>query len=278
MNTNSNLYTVIYSAIIVTLVAAILAFVSQSLKPLQDANEKAETASQMLTAAHFAEKEELNALGNEGILTQYKENITAAFTINAEGENVRDLNLGTESLDAIELINNLKPQNDKLKKNNLESLELPVYVFNQNGSTITVVPVYGAGLWGPIWGYIALKGDMKTIHGAYFDHASETPGLGAKIKDEPAFRALFDGKTVKFENAAANENVFHILKAGVARDEECSIDAITGATMTCKGLDGAINNWLKAYIPYFSKNVPAVEECCEETECEEVGTNETTEE
>ncbi len=252
MNTNSNLYTIIYSAIIVTLVAAILAFASQSLKPLQDANEKAETVSQMLTAAHFAEKEELNALGNDAILTKYKENITAAFTINAKGEKVRDLNKGTESLEAIELINNLKPQNDKLKKNDLKTLELPVYVFNQNGKKITVVPVYGAGLWGPVWGYLAFNDDMKTIHGAYFDHASETPGLGAKIKDEPAFRALFDGKTVKFENAAANEDVFHILKAGVARDEACSIDAITGASMTCKGLNGAINNWLKAYIPYFT--------------------------
>ena len=261
MNTNSNLYTIIYSAIIVTLVAAILAFASQSLKPLQDANEKAETVSQMLTAAHFAEKEALASLSNDEILAQYKNNITAAFLINAKGEKVRDLDI-----ENVELINNLKPQNDFLKKNHPENLELPVYIFNQNGKAITVVPVYGAGLWGPIWGYIAFKDDLKTVHGAYFDHASETPGLGAKIKDEPAFRALFDGKTVKFENAAADEKVFAIVKAGVARDEACSIDAITGATMTCKGLDAAINQWMVAYKPYFSAQTAVAEKVVESNE------------
>ena len=93
MNTNSNLYTVIYTAIIVTVVAAVLAFVSQSLKDKQEANEKAETISQMLTAGGFGSKAEFQALGNAKVLETYGNEIGEAFTVNAEGAKVANLDL-----------------------------------------------------------------------------------------------------------------------------------------------------------------------------------------
>lgn len=236
MNTNSNTYTVVYSTIIVVLVAALLAFVAMALKPKQDANIKAETISQMLNAAQLATSEELASMGNDQVLAKYQETIKEAFLVNDKGEKVRDL-----SVDPIELAADLKAQNTLIKKGANESLELPVYIFNNE---TTVVPVYGAGLWGPVWGYVAFGKDLKTVNGAYFDHSGETPGLGAKIKDDPSFRASFIGKVADF----GAEKALQILK-GATQDNQ--VDAITGATMTSKGLSEAIEAWLACYKPYF---------------------------
>lgn len=253
MNTNGNAYTVIYTTIVVSLVAAILAFVAMTLKPKQDANIKAETISQMLTAAQFYTKDECSAMGNDKVLEAYSQNIREAYTINLKGEKVRDLNTEVKS---IELQDGLKAQNKNIKDGS-DAADLPVYVFNKDGKSVTVVPVYGAGLWGPIWGYIALDEDLQTIVGAYFDHDSETPGLGAKIKDDPSFRAEFIGKKVN----VASDPVFSVVKVGTSADENSSVDAITGATMTSKGLGEAIAFWLKAYAPFLSSAAPA-KECC----------------
>ena len=248
MNTNSNVYTVIYSTVIVTIVAAILAFAAQALKPKQDANIKADTISQMLTAAQFASKEDLAKISNDAVLDEYSKYIKEAFTVDAQGQKVRDLDLASR-----EIADNLHAQNTNLKKGN--ALELPVYIFDQGGKPVTVVPVYGAGLWGPVWGYIAFKDDLKTVAGAYFDHDSETPGLGAKIKDDPEFRAKFVGKIA----AWGSDKVLSVLK-GASQDNQ--VDAITGATMTSKGLGEAIETWLAAYKPYFSANAVTAKNKC----------------
>ncbi len=249
MNTNSNVYTVIYTTVIVVVVAAVLAFAAMTLKPMQTANVKADTISQILTAAQVGTKAELSAMGNDAVLTKYSEQIAEAFAVNAAGDKVKDL--GT-SKDNIELIDNFKPQDLAIKEGT--DAVLPVYVFK---SGVTVIPVYGAGLWGPIWGYIALQPDHQTIAGAYFDHASETPGLGAKIKDDPDFQAEFIGKKLNLEDEA---NPFDIVKGGAPEGDDNAVDAITGATMTCNGLNKAIDVWAGAYAGYLKKATTSTEE------------------
>ncbi len=256
MNTNSNIYTIVYSAIIVVLVSAILAFASSSLKPMQEANKKAETIRQMLTAAQFATKEELGDISNDNILKQYSEKVEAAFLIDKNGNKTKDLNLGKEKLNDIDIFDGLKAENkgilNTLRGDNNAKFEIPVYIFNKDGEKITVIPIYGAGLWGPVWGYIALKDDLKTIVGTFFDHESETPGLGAKITDDPAFRAQFISKSLDLSDNT--EHIFEIKKGGAPKDQSNAIDAITGATLTSQGLDAAINTWTSAYRTYLSKN------------------------
>lgn len=262
MNTNNNVYTVIYTTVIVVIVAALLAFVSQSLKGKQDANEKADTISQMLTSAQYGTKEEISGLGNAAVLEKYSQEIEKAFVIDLEGNVVRELE-GNEVYSAKQL----KRQNYNIKggPNKTGEPELPVFVF-KNGRT--VVPIYGAGLWGPIWGYMSFETDLKTIGGAYFDHESETAGLGARIKDDPSFQAEFVGEVADF----SSENVFDIVKGGAPKDAEGKsavdnkIDAISGATMTSQGLDAAIDTWLAAYAKYFINNAPKEESCCGEGE------------
>ncbi len=266
MNTNNNVYTVVYTTVIVVVVAAILAFVSQSLKAKQDANEKAETISQMLTSAGYGTKAELDLLGNSAKLDKYAEEIEEAFIINLEGEKVGELEGIT-----VYGPKDLKRQNYNIKggANKTGEPEIPVFIF-KNGRT--VVPIYGAGLWGPIWGYISFNSDLSTIGGAYFDHESETAGLGAKIKDDPSFQAEFVGEKADFSSM----NVFDIVKGGSPRDAEGKsvvdnkIDAITGATMTSQGLDAAIDTWLAAYAKYFLGEKPACDKpCCGGEEGEE---------
>lgn len=218
MNTNNNVYTVIYTTVVVVLVAAILAFVSQKLGPMQQENEKAETISQVLTAAQFDTKEHWQEIGNAATVKFFEENIEGEATVWS--------------------VSDLKALNYKIKAGDTENL--PLYRFS-NG--ITVIPVYGAGLWGPIWGYIALEEDLRTIKGAYFDHESETPGLGGKIKDDPSFRAQFPGRQIDFSDAKP----FNIMKGGAPEDKVNAVDAVTGATMTSNGLDAAIATWLNAY-------------------------------
>ena len=263
MNTNNNVYTIIYTTVIVVVVAALLAFVSQSLKGKQEANEKADTISQMLTAAQFGTKAEFQKLGNAAVLAKYAEEIGEAFLVDVNGQKVADL-----PLDQVLSPKELKRQNYNIKggANKTGEPAIPVFKF-KNGKT--VVPIYGAGLWGPVWGYIAFEEDMKTIAGAYFDHESETAGLGAKIKDDPAFQAEFVGEKPDFAGA----KVFEIVKGGSPKEADGSetidnkIDAITGATMTSNGLADAINVWFAAYAKYFQGAAPAEKACCGE-DCE----------
>ena len=248
MNTNSNAYTVIYTTLVVVVVAAVLAFTAMKLKPSQSANAKAETLRQMMSAAGIKSTDELYATKNADVLQLYADNIEQAYTIGLDGE--QNGTLSTE-LKNIELVDNLKPQNKAIKENT--GVTLPVYVFK---SGVAVMPIYGAGLWGPIWGYVAFQPDHYTIAGAYFDHESETPGLGAKIKDEAWFREKFAGRQVAF----GSEPLFNLSKNAETGGAANAVDAITGATMTSKGLNDALNVWFKAYEKHFTDNAKAEEE------------------
>ena len=262
MNTNSNVYTIVYTTIIVVVAAAILAIAAMALKPKQDANIEAETISQMLAAAGFSSKEDLAKLGNDQVLKMYSDNVKTAFLIDAKGDKIGELE--TEAGN-IELQDNLKQENKNIAAGDPQ---LPVYVFKKDGAEINVIPIYGAGLWGPIWGYIAFNADCTEIVGAYFDHESETPGLGAKIKDEAWFREQFKGETVNFSKP---DDSFDIIKGGAPKDDKSAVDAITGATMTCNGLDAALDTWFKAYMPFLEKKAGAagVDEgdCCGGDSC-----------
>ena len=259
MNTNSNAYTVIYTTLVVVVVAAVLAFTAMKLKPSQEANAKAETLRQMMSAAQIKPTDELYATNNAGVLQLYADNIEKAYIIGLDGQ--ENGTLSTEKA-SIELVDNLKPQNKAIKAGG--EATLPVYIF-KNG--YTVIPVYGAGLWGPVWGYIAFQPDGKTIAGAYFDHESETPGLGAKIKDEAWFREKFIGKTVAF----GGETLFNLGKNAEEAGATNAVDAISGATMTSKGLNEALNVWFKAYESHLGKDAACCGHCAEE---ENTNTNE----
>ena len=228
MNTNSNTYTVIYSIILVVVVAAVLAFAAMFLKPTQDANVKKDTIDQILTAA---------TVTGEDILATYRQEIESAILVDIEGNKVGELNI--ESCEVYGTA-------DLKKQIAAEEKALPVYIF-KNG--ITVVPCYGAGLWGPIWGYVGFEKDLQTIKAVRFGHKGETPGLGAKIADEPSFAEAFVGKTV-----GAGEILFEVTKPANRQTENNGVDAISGATITSQALGTTLNQWFGFYKNYLVKN------------------------
>ena len=222
MNTNSNSYTIIYAAIMVVIVAFLLAFVSSSLKDIQNANVKNDTKKQILSAinvtevtdadAEFAKYEVKDMLAQaDGTLAAYE----GEFNTSYKGE---------------------------IAENRLHVFECKV-----DGATKYILPIYGAGLWGPIWGYVALNDDKDTVYGVYFNHAGETPGLGTEITT-PKFQAPFVGKKV-LENGEVGLSV---VKAGKVAKPDYEVDGISGGTITSQGVDAMIKDCLKLYKPFMS--------------------------
>lgn len=276
MNTNSNTYTVIYSIVLVVVVAAILAFTSQALKDKQNENVKLETITKVISAATQADPDYVIA-EDADILEEYQSLISDALFVDANGEKAGQMNIGKEDKKAIEVAStsDLKKQNDIIKKieagnaDAASELKLPVYVFNIKGQKVTVIPCYGAGLWGPVWGYLAFAEDGRTFDGAIFDHKSETPGLGAKITETP-FYSQFKGRSI------TEEGYFGVIKGG-AKDTEHEVDAISGASITSGAVGTTVRTWVKYYLPYLNKlaaesaaaQEPVAEEIVEPTTEEE---------
>jgi Na+-transporting NADH:ubiquinone oxidoreductase subunit C len=149
-----------------------------------------------------------------------------------------------------EVIEGLKAEDiDMAKERKKPEAErrLPLYVYEQDGNGYYIVSVRGNGLWDEIWGNIALKEDLNTIAGASFDHKGETPGLGAEIKDNPAFPAQFKGKEIYDEG----EYVSVTVRKGGARDPQHEVDGISGATVTADGVTEMLYRGIKYYEPYF---------------------------
>ena len=236
MNTNSNTYTVIYSTILVAVVAAVLAFVAKFLQPKQEANVKEDTVNQILTAAGIEVKE------GSDVLQIYADSIDVAILVKTDGA-VADTLDTTKDNCKIYSTSDLKAQTVAQDADRL----LPVYIF-KNGTT--VIPCYGAGLWGPIWGYIGLDTDLETIKSVCFGHKGETPGLGAKIADDPNFAKSFIDKKIGKEA----DKFFEVCKPGMKQLNDLQhVDAISGATITSQALGKTLNEWFGFYDKYLNQ-------------------------
>lgn len=224
MNTQSNTYTIIYSSIMVLVVGAALAFVYQALKPMQDENVANDKRQQILSAIHVVAPE-------DRVGETYEKYITGEFLTDTDG--------GRTEGDAFGV--NMAAE---VKKADGERM-LPVFVATtDDGKTVYVLPVYGAGLWGPIWGYVAVEDDGDTVYGAYFSHSGETPGLGAEISTEH-FQQQFAGKELYKDGKFRSIDV---MKAGQKPTDDADyVDAISGGTITSKGVQSMLSDCLRLY-------------------------------
>ncbi len=203
LNTNNNAYIIIYSIVLVVIVAFCLAFVYTSLKEKQDANVKLDVKKQVLASLdvrEFADDADAEA--------KYADIVVATDTVDAETKSV-------------------------------------IYTCKLNGEQKYILSVKGMGLWGPIWGYVALNADKETVFGAYFNHEGETAGLGGEIKDSKAWQDLFKGK-----KAVKDGNIILGVKKATdikADEKESTVDAVTGATLTSNGVDEMLKISLAKY-------------------------------
>src|SRR5512133_2226190 len=237
MNVQSNTYTYIYSTVIVLIVATGLAIVATALKPAQDKNVEIEKKQNILTSLHV-ESDAKNAV------QLYEQYITDSYTLNNKGEKVTGVDPFTINLRA------------ELKKKPSER-NLPAFEAKKGDSLYVVIPVYGKGLWGPIWGYVSFRREAaasegqphyNTIYGVMFDHKGETPGLGAEI-NQPFFANRFNGKQVFNENGKFVS--VQVVKGGADPSSKHQVDAISGGTITSKGLQAMIDTCLVSYQNYF---------------------------
>jgi len=232
MNTNSNNYTLIYAIVMVVVVALLLALVSSGLKDIQTKNVELDKKKQILSSLKVD-------LTNKDAAEVYNNLITKELTINSDAKTLSEIKGEAFAIDIIK---------ESAKK--LEDRKLPVYVAQIESKTKYIIPVRGNGLWGPIWGYIALDEDKNTIFGTYFSHASETPGLGAEIA-LPTFQDSFIGKHILNDS---NEFVsIAVMKAGQKSDDKEQIDAIAGGTITSKGVEKMLLNCIGQYEAFLKK-------------------------
>ncbi|MFA5670306.1 MAG: NADH:ubiquinone reductase (Na(+)-transporting) subunit C [Balneolaceae bacterium] len=227
MDVNKNSYTFIFAAIMVVVVAAALSFAATTLKPFQDNNVEQEKMQNILSSIGID-------VSRPEAAVQYPTYITKQLVINE--------NQLKEGVDAFNV--------DMAKEVRKPAIErdAPLYIAEKDGQTYYIIPLRGTGLWGPIWGYIALEGDLDTIYGAVFDHQGETPGLGAEIK-EASFGEQFIGKKVL--DATGDLYGINILKGGASNEHE--VDGISGGTITSVGVEDMIKDCLKSYIPFLKE-------------------------
>lgn len=230
INRQSNIYTVIYAAVLVIVVGVSLSLVYQSLRPRQVENIADDTRRQILAAAR------ITPAAGESVSAIYDSHVKEAYIVNDRGERVDngvnpfDVNIGEQS--------KIAPA---------ERL-LPVFVCDTDNGVKYILPVYGAGLWGPIWGYLAFDSDGDTIYGAYFAHQGETPGLGAEI-EKSAFSSQFDGKNVF--DASGDFTSVKVVKAGHApADGSPYVNAVSGGTVTSTGVQNMLYNSLQPYTSF----------------------------
>lgn len=225
MNKQSNVYTIIYIIVLVVVVGTALALTSVSLKDRQTENANADKMRQILASVKITPDK-------GDIIPDFNKYITESFMVNSGGERV----------DGDAFNADMK----KLVAEPADRRKLPVFVCTlAPGDVKYILPAYGAGLWGPIWGYIAVDADGSTIYGAYFSHQGETPGLGANIAT-PEFYNQFDGKQLLHDGTLIPVEV---VKKGLKPSNENAdyVDGVSGGTITSKGVGAMLDNCLAPY-------------------------------
>ncbi len=244
MYTNRYIFT--YAAVLVIVAAALLSLAAMLLKPFQERNIAIEKMRGILTSAQVTEANANNAIP---LFNKY---ITEELVLDPQG-NVVNTYTQSPKEDAPAFKIDLKKQYYNKSQN--KPYKLPLYIAQKDGKRIYIIPMRGTGLWGPIWGNIALTSDFKTVVGVFFDDKSETPGLGGEIA-KPKFQKQFIGKTI-FDDGGKFTSV-EVVKGGVqklpASMQIHGVDAISGGTITSKGVDAMLRNVLKSYLPYIKKN------------------------
>lgn len=251
----SNGYIFRYASIMVILVAALLAAAAILLQPAQEKNVKIEKIQDILKSAHI----ESTTANAEQL---YDKHIVKEIVISATGEELAifsngKFEKGDRRAFLVDLKAELKAKQQLAAGKAAQEPVFPLFVCEKDGEQIYIIPMYGVGLWGPIWGNIALKADMNTVEGVTFGHKGETPGLGAEISTE-LFTTRFPAKTLFDTNG--NFASISVVKGGVGNsniDPSHGVDAISGGTITSNGVSAMIKNCLENYVTYF-KNQKAL--------------------
>ena len=233
IDTNSNTYTILYAVVIVVVVAFLLAFVSSALRSRQEVNVALDKKKQILAALNVRD------ISDDEVDARYKQMVVSDDIIDEHNQVKQQGTRGGEQAAF------------KLNSADYKAGRLALYVCDVDGQRKYVIPVYGMGLWGPISGYISINDDKNTIYGAYFNHESETAGLGAEIKDSRDWQRQFAGKQLTKEGVPGI--ALAVVKKSEVKDATVQCDAVTGATLTSDGVSLMLQECLGKYIEFFNE-------------------------
>lgn len=257
MNNESILKTFGVAAGVCVVCAIIVSFSSVALKGLQDQNKALDKQVNVLKAAGLVPAD------GKATKAQVAEMFKSAETI------VVDLATGAVVADAdpVKVENDktnfvaLTPEQDVAKIKTAPKLAV-VYRFNDEAGALKtlVLPICGTGLWSRMNGFLSLNADLTTVAGLVFYDHGETPGLGGEISN-PKWTAKWNGKTAVDETGAP---VVKAVKGLAPQGSATEVDGISGATLTCNGVNDAIEFWLGdlGYGPYLKTlrgDAPATE-------------------
>ena len=251
----SNGYIFRYASIMVIVVAALLSAAAILLQPAQERNIKIEKIQDILRSANIE-----STTSNAEEL--YDKNIVKEILINSAGEEVSvysdgKFEKGNRRAFLVDLKAELKIKEQLEPGKSTQEPVYPIFICRKGDENLYIIPLIGTGLWGPIWGNIALKADMSTIEGVTFGHKGETPGLGAEISTD-IFTSHFPGKTIFDETG--NFVSITVVKGGVSNSNinpSHGVDAISGGTITSNGVSDMLKDCLENYVLYF-KNQKAI--------------------
>ena len=225
---NSNSYTFGFAILMVIVVGSLLAVASQGLKTRQEKNATDKKMMSILSAINIdATRENAQEMYNKYVIDS---KIISGKDLSA---NAFDVDIKKEFRD---------------KNISVSDRNYPLYICEKDGDKYYIIPVVGTGLWGPIWGFVALESDFKTIYGANFDHKSETPGLGAEIK-YASYSDQYTGETISDTTGSFQPII--VVKDGSGSGINSKVDGITGGTITSKGVEEMTTRTLEVYANYF---------------------------
>lgn len=240
----SNRYIFIYSSVMVIVVAAILSTAAMVLQPLQERNIAIAKIQGILLAVDI----EANTDNAESLFDKV---ILEELVIDQDGRVTGRYSDG-QQIEGEDRAFDLDLKKELYNKKQGRDFKVPLYLAEADGEKIYIIPLYGKGLWGPIYGNIALKADMNTVFGAEFGHDKETPGLGAEIStrefaDQFVDKTMFspDGDFVSIK----------VKKGGVETMPEGErihgVDAISGGTITSDAVTKMLDNCVGNYVAFF---------------------------
>jgi Na+-transporting NADH:ubiquinone oxidoreductase subunit C len=229
----------------VIVAAALLSTAAMFLKPFQERNQAIEKMGSILISADIQDVE------TEQTISTFNQYVVEAIIIDNQG-NIVDSYTGEIMQESKAFGIDLKKE--LYKKSKSENFELPLYVVEKEGVKTYVIPMRGSGLWGPVYGNMALSEDLNTIVGVTFDHDGETPGLGAEITT-PMFTKQFIGKKI-FDEVGYFTSI-KVVKGGAKSlpqpEQIHAVDAISGGTITSNGVGDMIQNVVESYEPFIQK-------------------------
>jgi len=258
MNRNSNSYVLMFATVMCVAVSAILAFLANQLKPTQEAAAEFDRQKNVMIAAGLCRADdtrsraELEKLYQERVLERLVDTKTGT-SLDSEQLAIKlpgkaDLPLAQKA----ELLNKEAVKADKTAGSRYRV----VATTKSDGKVDSyVLPISGKGLWSTLYGYLAIGSDKITVRGITFYKHGETPGLGGEVEN-PKWTSQWQGKTIRDE---AGKLVSVTVKKGQVdptnpREKAHYVDGLSGATITCNGVNNFVRKDLQAFADYLEKN------------------------